>query len=151
MPLANKLCRVVTYLEVFLLLKPWFFQRVVLQDQVANEKHISTVTMPMAFKRSKVMTYHEDLRIKKSHDLKNTQSCGVTWHIKCIISSLLIRTMTTKNSKVMTYRGKFPPIRPHKLFSTLSHDFTWQLKTLNLHYHNAYVTKLARVVTWNGS
>ena len=68
MLLANKLCRVVTYLEGFLLLKPSFFQRVVLQDQVANEKHIPTVTMPMTFKLSKVMTYYEDLRIKKSHD-----------------------------------------------------------------------------------
>ena len=66
----------------------FFYFSSVFFDGLKKDLNISTTSMPMATKLSKLVTYYKSVSTRKSHDLSITWSCKVTWQTKNITSPL---------------------------------------------------------------
>ena len=68
---------------------PWLFDYVFFSDHVTNQNYcISTVTVLMATKHGRMMTYFEGFLTIKSHKTLTTWSSKVNWQTETIISPL---------------------------------------------------------------
>ena len=67
----------------------WSSYHMILRHHVTRQNHcISTTTVPMAMKLSRMVTYLEGLLTSKSYNTLIKWSCNVTWQTKSIISLL---------------------------------------------------------------
>ena len=67
--------------------------------------------MSMATKLGRIVTFHEGIPLRKSHDPLTTWSCEITWQTKNIFTTT--KPMATKLGSVMTYLEGLLPIKSY--------------------------------------
>ena len=85
-------------------------------------KHISAITMLIAIKLGRVVTYNEKLPLLTFLDPSIMWFYEVTRQIKYIATCT--RSMTTKHGKVVTYREGLLPINSHNPLNMWSCEVT---------------------------
>ena len=109
--------------------------------------YIYTVTMSITIKLAKVLTYHEELPVIKSHSPLIKWSCKITWQTKTIRSPLPQCQWLTKLSRMVTHQDGLSPIKSHDplIVSSKSRDI---LNPFYLHYTIPLDTKPGRMGTY---
>ena len=90
--------------------------------------NIFTITMPMAIKFGRVMTYHEWLPPIKLHDPLMTSSCEIMRQTKNISTTTL--TLATKLGGMVTYLEGILLIKSYDPLITWLSEITWQTEII---------------------
>ena len=90
--------------------------------------------MSMATKLGRIVTFHEGIPLRKSHDPLTTWSCEITWQTKNIFTTT--KPMATKLGSVMTYLEGLLPIKSYDFLIIWLYEIMWQ--TRNHPYYDGY-------------
>ena len=90
--------------------------------------HISTITMPMATKIGRMVTYHKGLPLIKLNEPSITRSCRIRWQTNDISPQQV--PMTIKLGRMVSYLVSLLPINLLDPLVTWSCKITWQTKTI---------------------
>ena len=90
--------------------------------------HISTITMPMATKIGRMVTYHKGLPLIKLNEPSITRSCRIRWQTNDISPQQV--PMTIKLGRMVSYLESLLPINLLDPLVTWSCKITWQTKTI---------------------
>ena len=123
---------------------PWSLGIVKSRDKL---KHISTITMPLATKLRRMVTYLNGLLPIRSNNCLITWSCKVTLQTKIIIFTTRV-PLATKLCRMVTYLNGLLPIKSNNCLITWSCKITLQTKIIIFTTRVPMATKLGRMVTY---